>query len=239
MDRRLPLFRQMVWCSVALTLLSGCALAARRHNVAGKQLFESGQTSQAINEFQTALTRDNRNPDAWYNLGATYYALGKQANHRPWIDQAETLFRQAISINDRHQSAHRALAALLVETGRERFAFDLLQTWRNRHPELSDPLVELARLHQEFGDVTRAGDYLADAIRIEPNNPRVLKAMGHVRERQGQWAMALDNYGRSYQLDNRQLDVASRINEIQARLAGNLQNPLPGTMPLIPGGAIR
>jgi len=225
---------------LGVSLVSGCSLVARKHNVTGTGLFESGQASRAINEFQTALQRDNRNADAWYNLGATYYALGKQSNNRAWIDQSETLFRQAISIDDKHADAHRALAALLVETGRERFAFDLLHTWQRRRPELSDPLVELARLHQEFGDVNRASDYLADAIRIDTNNPRVLKAMGHVRERQGQLAMALDNYSRSYQLDNRQLDVASRINELQARLAGNqVPGQLPNTGPLIPPASYR
>lgn len=224
---------------IALAAVSGCSLAARKHNVTGRQLFESGQTSRAINEFQTALTRDNRNADAWYNLGATYYALGKQANHRPWLDQAETLFRQAISLDDQHVAAHRALAGLLVETGRERYAFDLMHTWSRRHPELADPLVELARLHQEFGDVNRAADYLADAIRIDANNPRVLKAMGHVRERQGQLAMALDNYSRAYQLDRRQLDVAARINDLQARLAGTQMPGQVPTGPLVQPGPLR
>lgn len=222
-----------------LWLLSGCGVIARKHNLTGTRLFAEGQVSRAINEFQTALARDNRNADAWYNLGATYYALGKQSNHRPWIDQAETLFRQAISLNEQHIAAHRSLAALLVETGRDRYAFDLLHTWQRRQPQLSDPLVELARLHQEFGDVTRAADYLADAMRIDSNNPRILKAMGHVRESQGQLALALDNYARSYQLDSRQMDVATRINEIQQRLASTSNPGWPNTNPLIQPGTIR
>lgn len=224
---------------IGLALLAGCGMIARKHNIVGRELFESGQMSRAINEFNTALARDNRNADAWYNLGATYYALGKQSNHRPWIDQSETLLRQAISLNEQHVAAHRTLAALLAETGRERYAFDLLHSWQRRQPQLSDPLIELARLHEEFGDVTRAADYLADAMRIDTNNPRILKAMGHVRESQGQLALALDNYSRSYQLDGRQMDVASRINEIQLRLAGNHQPGMPNTNPLIQSGTIR
>ncbi len=232
----IPIRRQMLAIVlIGLVLTTGCSMFARRHNVLGTELFLSGQTSRAINEFQTALSRDQQNPDAWYNLGATYYALGKQSSHRPWIDQAETLFRQAISLDERHVAAHRSLAALLVETGRERFAFDLLNTWARRQPQLSEPLVELARLHQEYGDVARSADYLADALRIDTNNPVILKAMGHVRERQGQLALALENYSRSYQLDSRQMDVAQSINQIQARLAGNNAPSLPNTNPLIQG----
>ncbi|MEZ6096385.1 MAG: hypothetical protein R3C03_19510 [Pirellulaceae bacterium] len=135
-------------------------------------------------------------------------------------------------MNDRHIAAHRGLAALLVETNRQRYAFDLLQTWQRRHPEMSDPLVEIARLHQEFGDVNRAGDYLADALRIDSSNPRVLKAMGFVRESQGQYALALENYMRSYQQDTRQVDLAQKINELQYRLA----SANPATQPGYPSG---
>lgn len=203
-----------------LVLSGGCRFAARNNNVAGVTAFQNGQVSQAINEFQTALTKDPQNADAYYNLGSCYYALAKQSNSQQWVSQAEQLFRQSIALNDQHLSAHRALAGLLVETNRQRYAFDLLHTWQRRHPEMADPLVEIARLHQELGDINKAGDYLADALRIDSGDPRILKAMGRVRELQGQYALALENYYRSYQRDSRQTDVAQQINELQARLAG-------------------
>lgn len=219
--------RSWRWAGIwlALASLSGCRLAARNHNVAGVNAYQSGQISQAINEFQQALSRDPQNADAYYNLGSCYYALAKQSNNQTWMQQSEQLLRQSIALNDRNAAPHRALAALLVETNRQRYAFDLLHTWQRRHPELSDPLVELARLHQEFGDVPKAADYLADALRIDPSDPRTLKAMGRVRELQGNYSLALENYYRSFQRDGRQMDVAERINDLQARLAGLPTNP--------------
>ncbi len=197
----------------------GCNLTANRQNIKGRQAYLNGQFSQAINYFQQALNRNPNNADAMYNLGASYLTLGKQARNNQWVGQAEQLLRQAIANNDQHVDAHRTLATLLIESGRTNHAFDLLNTWRQRHPESAEPLVELARIYQEFGDPNQATNLLADALQIDGTNTRALKAMGHVRELQGQLNLALDNYMRTYQLDSRQADVATKINELQTRIA--------------------
>ena len=156
---------------------------------------------------------------AYYNLGSSYFRLGKQQQNKQWVEQAESLFRQSIALNNQHTDAHRSLACLLVETDREEFAFDLINSWRTRNPGSTEPLVELARLHHEYGDNRRATDFLADALRLDTNNLRALKAMGRVRETQGQINLALENYSRALQIDSRQTDVADRINVLQTQLA--------------------
>ncbi|MEM9410803.1 MAG: hypothetical protein AAGA30_06795, partial [Planctomycetota bacterium] len=163
-----------------------------------------------------------------HTLGSTDYQLGNQSNNSEWIAQSEQLFRQAISINDQHVPAHRSLAALLVETDRQKFAFDLVDDWRNRYPRSAEPLIEIARLYQEYGDNRRATDFLSDAVRLDSQNVRALKALGHVREAQGQLNLALENYNRALSLDNTQYDIAQRAQQISTRLA-QLQNLGPTT----------
>lgn len=231
--KRTPLCRRDAYAStlVALSIVamlvvcSGCKLTADRFNSAGRQAYQSGQLAQAIDKFQRALTVDPNNADAYYNLAATYYAFGKQSNNEQWLDQAEQLYRQAIRINDLHTDAHRGLACLLIDRGRQQHAFDLLTAWQQRYPTQSEPLIELARLHSEVGDKRRATDLLADAIRLDSSNPRALKAMGHLRETEGQYAQALENYQRALQIDPRQMDVAQRVGELQTRLAQAAGNP--------------
>ena len=182
------------WQCLALLVcvcLTGCNLAADRANRAGTISYNSGQFSKAINDFQKALTSNPSNADAYYNLGSSYFQLGKQQQNKQWVEQAESLFRQSIALNNQHTDAHRSLACLLVETDREEFAFDLINSWRTRNPGSTEPLVELARLHHEYGDNRRATDFLADALRLDTNNLRALKAMGRVRETQGQINLAL------------------------------------------------
>jgi tetratricopeptide (TPR) repeat protein len=213
-----------------LSLSVGCNVAANRRNMIGAAAYERGQIAQAINEFQAALIVDPNNSNAYYNLGSSYYTLAKQSGNRQWFDQAEQLYRHAIALNDQHVEAHRGLAALLIETNREQFAFDLLNTWQKRYPISADPLIEIARLYQEYGDHRRATDYLADALRIDSRNARALKAMGHVREVQGQYDLALDNYQRALQIDNQQFDVAERVAMLQTRLG----RPSSGGTPAVP-----
>ena len=203
---------------------SGCNLGAQRHNTIGRQAYDQGQYAAAINEFQQALSLNPKNADALYNLGASYYLLGKQSNNPQWLRQSEQLYRQAIAFNDQHVDAHRGLASLLIETNQEKYAFDLINAWKNRYPTSTEPIVELARLYQEYGDNRRATDLLADALKLDSNNVRTLKAMGHLREVQGQTHLALDNYLRVLQIDGRQNDVAAKVASLQTQLA---QLPIP------------
>ena len=203
----------------AIATCAGCNLGAQQHNVSGNQAYQSGQYAQAINQFQQALQSNPRDPDAYYNLAASYYSLGKQSKNSQWLQQSEQLYRQAISLNDQHVDAHRGLSALLIETGREKFAFDLLNSWQTRYPNSAPPTIELARLYQEYGDNRRATDLLSDALRVDAGNVRALKAMGHVREVQGQADLALDNYLRVLQLEPQQQEVAQRVAALQAQRA--------------------
>jgi Tfp pilus assembly protein PilF len=217
------------WKFVSVGLLTvcaaavGCNLSASRQNSVGRKAYESGQTSQAIAEFQRALTMDPQNSDAYYNLASSYYQLGKQSQNQQWIAQSEQLFRQSIALDDNNVDAHRALAVLLIETNREKDAFELVENWKLRQPTSAEPLIEIARLYQEFGDNRRATDYLSDAVRVDSSNVRALKALGYVREQQGQLNLALDNYNRALALDNRQADVAQRIQQINVRMAQQTQ----------------
>jgi len=202
-----------------IVLSMGCNATTQRQNMLGKAAFDRGDHSQAINAFQQALNRDPKNADAYYNLAACYYQLGVGKQNKQFIDQAEQLYRQAIANNDKHIDAHRGLSAMLIETGREKFAFDLLEGWRQRYPQSAEPLVEIARLYQEYGDNRRATDLLADALRNDSRNVRALKAMGHVREVQGENQLALENYLRAMQVNGADQDTVARVAYLQSQLS--------------------
>ena len=74
-------------------------------------------------------------------------------------------------------------------------------------------------MYQEYGDNRRATDLLVDALKLDSNNLRVLKAMGHVREVQGETHLALDNYLRVLQIDNQETAVAAKVASLQSQLA--------------------
>ena len=128
--------------------------------------------------------------------------------------------------------AHKPSESQISYMCQEKFAFDLLNDWKNRYANSPEPVIELARLYQEYGDNRRATDLLADALRLDGQNVRALKAMGHIREVQGQTHLALDNYLRVLQLDNQQVDVASRVASLQSQLAQLPISPNPTGQPV-------
>ena len=199
----------------------GCNLGAQQNNIVGQQAFQNGNPMQALGRFQKALSQNPNNPDANYNLAAVFYSMGKNQGNAQYLSQAEQLYRKAISLNGQHTEAHRGLTALLIETGREQYAFDLLDGWKQRMPGSAEPLIELARVYQEYGDNQHATYLLADALKVDGTNIRALKAMGRMRETQGQSMLALDNYMRVLQLDGSQADVASRVASLQQQFSRN------------------
>lgn len=216
-----PQWRSTVICLIAAAMFPlwiGCNAAARFNNIQGRQAFEFGQYNEAINRFQRALYNNPQNADAYYNLASTYHHVGKQTRNQQLVGYAEQLYRQSISMDARFSDAHRGLAVLLAESGRTDAAFDLVRTWQARNPYSAEPMVELARLYQEFGDRNQASQYLTDALVLDANNPRALTALGAIREQEGQLKLALENYMRAYQANANQPGVAAKIAQLQTQL---------------------
>jgi tetratricopeptide (TPR) repeat protein len=197
----------------------GCQAPGTGLNADGVRYFQQGQSQAAVYQFQQALAASPTNPDAYYNLGAAYHYLGKQNSDTALLNQSESLYHQCLDLSPDHVPCHRALAVLLVDTNRPQSAFTLLERWSTRSPQLSDPRIELARLHEEFGDAEVARRYLGEAIDVDPANSRAWAALARLREGEGQYAQALSNYQQAYYLNNYQPGVAQQINHLQQRLA--------------------
>ena len=204
---------------VILIATIGCRASTVGLNTQGVSNYRMGRYQEAIQSFQQALVNDPANPDAYYNLAATYYELGKRNNDANLLSQAEGLYNQCLDLDTNHVECYRGLAALLVDTDRSKDAFTLLKGWSQQYVLLADPRIELARLYEEFGDRESAARYLTDALNIDARNARAWTALANIRYEQGQLAQALSNYRHAYQLDQNQPEIAQRIANIQQRLA--------------------
>jgi len=99
--------------------------------------------------------------------------------------------------------------------GQTQQAYNLLNRWASRSPELAAPRIELARLSYELGDSAQAEQYLAKALQTEPNSPVALAALGRIREDSGDMAGALARYERSLQANRDQPHLAARVASIR------------------------
>ena len=151
-------------------------MAAGGNNVAGVHKFQQGQYQLALNDFQRALQNDPNNADAHYNLASVYHRLGKANGDRQMLEQAENLYNDCLNKCDAtggdHLECRRGLAVLLVEMDNADAAFRMLKNWSVEHPESAEPLVELARLYEEFGDKETARRQLEAAVQRDTTNAR-------------------------------------------------------------------
>ncbi len=73
-------FVWLIFGGIALNF--GCGSFPSSHNTAGVQLYQQGQMTAAMQQFQQALLAEPQNADAYYNLAATYHRMGSQQNDR-------------------------------------------------------------------------------------------------------------------------------------------------------------
>ena len=218
----------MAMAGFALALAAGCSMfAARGKNAEGVRLSQQARYHEAMQQFQDATYLDPSNPDGYYNLAATYHCLGSLQNSEPDLKRAEDHYRMCLGHDPNHTECYRGLAVLLAEQDRRDEAFRLIEGWVERQPDVADAKIELARLHEEFGDPSAAREHLIDALKVDPRHPRALAALGKIREEMGEIAEALRAYQRSIQYDQRQPQLASRIAALQSRMIPTLSVTVP------------
>ena len=192
----------------------------------GVRLFQQGRYTEALQQFQTAQATDPSNPDAYYNLASTYHKLGVAQKDAQLIEQAESLYNQCLDLQPNHVDCHRGLAVLLAESSRPDSAMRLLKNWASTNPQMADPRIELARLHQEFGQVKVAEQYLDEALALNPNDFRAWTARGQLREASGDFGQALQNYQQSLAINSLQPDLFQKVASLNVKIA---QNTMTGT----------
>ncbi len=203
---------------LALLCPAGCNVASSGLNMEGARLHQQGNYQAAMQRFMQAIAQDPSNADGYYNLAATYHRMGKLNGDETDLVQAESFYNQCLDRDPNHVECYRGLAVLLTETGRPDAAFRLLDGWVARSPTVADAKIELARLSQEFGDQQAAKENLLAALNLEPNNARALTALGSIREMEGEYLQALQNYERSLAANRFQPSVASRVAALQPSL---------------------
>lgn len=208
----------LLFAAASLSATTGCQMAATGQNLQGKRLYEQGQHTAALQQFQQAVTSDPQNADAFYNMGRTYHAMGNQSRNQESLAKAEKFYNQCLESDTNHRECRRSLAVLQVENGRSDLAFSQLKSWAAANPQSAigaEAHVELARLYTEFGDRETARLYLDQALHNDLQNSRAWKSLAWMQEADGKHDAALANYQRSYSLNAFQPGVAQRIATLQ------------------------
>ena len=212
-----------LWGATTLLVAPGCQWAASGQNATGARLYEQGQYSAAMQQFQQVIATDPDNADGYYNLAATNHRLCLQRSDQAMLTQAESLYNQCLDHAPNHVECHRGLAVLLIDTGRPDRAFALMKNWAAQNPNFAEPRIELARLYQEANDPEAALKYLEDAVQKDGNNARAWLALGRLREESGDYVQAVQNYQRSLAINNMQPMAAERVAALNRPIRANYE----------------
>jgi len=219
-----------VFAGLALALVSsGCHLTSKNQNGQGVAMFSQGRYAEALQYFEQAKQSDAANPDTYYNLASTYHKLGTAAKDKKMLENAEAIYNQCLDLSPNHVDCHRGLAVLLVDKGQADSGFTLLKNWAARNPTMSEPRIELARLHQEFNQNKAAEQYLDEALAMDPNNYRAWAYKGRMRESSGDLMQAVQNYQQSLALNATQPELYQRIGALNVRMAQGTPTTPPAT----------
>ena len=117
---------------------------------------------------------------------------------------------QYIAANPRDPQMRFIKSGLLSAGGKTAEAEELLLNLTRDYPELPEPWNNLAVLYASQGQLDKAEQSLASALRINPAYATALENLGDVRVRQAAAA-----YQRARQLDARNARLAPKIDSLQ------------------------
>lgn len=185
--------------------LAGCnPMSAFLMNNTGLAYYNAGDFTAARREFQRAVADSPQNADYIYNLASAARKQGQTA-------EAEQYYLQALKLDPGHQPSYHGLSRLMIDTGRQANAAELLQTWATAETYRPEPHIELAWLHRESGDIAGAERHLLNALKTSPSHPVVTAHLGQLYQDSGQATRAAAMYQRSLFSDWYQPEVRSRL----------------------------
>lgn len=146
--------------------------------------------------------------------------------------RAEELLREGLKADPGNRDLNLQLAKVLLERGRLGAARELFEKLLKAVPEDVAALVGMARCLDRLGQQEMALVHFKRALGIRKNDPRILRELGLMEHRSGNWAAALVSLEMSHKIDPAQEDVFQIMSEIANRppTRGN-----PTENPSVPG----
>lgn len=126
--------------------------------------------------FTAVITENPDDADAWYLLGRTRFNENNFA-------ESVTCFERALALRPKNVEAENNLGLAwqaINELEKAKAAFQAAVDWQDDSPVDAQPFLNLGTLLADQGSSEKALFYLAKAVSLSPDNPRIHEVLGQV-----------------------------------------------------------
>jgi tetratricopeptide (TPR) repeat protein len=132
---------------------------AKKHNLAGIELYNSGKLEEAIEEFKTAVRLMPSHAEAYNNTGLAFMDIGN-------IDGAKVLFELALQLRPEYPESLNNYGALLNDEGMSIEAIEYLRRAIKFAPTSPDPHLNIAISFEKIGRLKDAISHYESFLRL-------------------------------------------------------------------------
>ena len=158
-------------------------------------------------ELQKSLDRKFENPQAHYLLGQLYQA------EKDWPN-AEYHYNTALRFDPVNRPAQAAMVKLFLDRGDTAKAANYFDIYMNQVEGSANQLIELALEFQKQDLDNYALTCFQKALELAPNSAKVHKYLGYFYLEKKDKIKAEDHFVLSYELNNKQPDVAYELGRL-------------------------
>lgn len=128
------------------------------------------RNTEALSLYKVLLDRYPNYGVAWAKVGVVYEAMSLHA-------KAESSLKRAIELNPQDNESKRVLAKLMLSLKQPRKAVELLASAVERESGRPELYLEYAEALSAAGNARAARSELKKGLRLDPENPELMKAM--------------------------------------------------------------
>jgi Flp pilus assembly protein TadD/peroxiredoxin len=155
----------------------------RNAHTYGVAFFQHGFLKEAERAFQQAISANQEDADAFYNLGTLYL-------RRNLPEEAKQNLEQALKLRPNYAEAWNNLGMIAAQQGNNEEAIRNFRRSLDLRPSYGTALLNLGNLYRRQGDSAATEEFLKRAENAEPTNPEVKYSLGMLYARKNEIALA-------------------------------------------------
>ncbi|HVA99227.1 MAG TPA: tetratricopeptide repeat protein, partial [Bacteroidia bacterium] len=165
----------------------------------------------SLNEYAKTIAIFDKDPDAYYNMGVTYYEMGIQ-------DSAMKMYEKTIDLNPKYTNALNNLGVIYFNQKKYDNAIHYLTLAYNTDSNYVNPLVNIGASYQNENNYPKAIYYYNKGLQKSPNNASILKNLSNMYNSIGIQFFQSKDYDKAIENFN----LAMKYDSTSANPYGNL-----------------